>query len=114
MGCERCRSPQSLLRPWLPFAIAGSPSRTRMRCSRPSQWPTRPPWPPVTISAIPEPSATRSMPAERCRFPTGPPTVTPFLENDRVLASVDDLFNGDYLDEETLLAAARAAGYGTA
>jgi len=46
--------------------------------------------------------------------PDRTPTVTPFLENDRVLASVDDLFNGDYLDEETLLAAARAAGYGTA
>ena len=46
--------------------------------------------------------------------PDRTPTVTPFLENDRVLASVDDLFNGDYLYEETLLAAARAAGYGTA
>jgi hypothetical protein len=39
--------------------------------------------------------------------PDRTPTVTPFLENDPVLASVDDLFNGDYLDEETLLATAR-------
>jgi arylsulfatase A-like enzyme len=46
--------------------------------------------------------------------PDRSPTVTPFLENNRVLAAVDELFNGDYLDEETLLAAARTAGYATA
>jgi len=46
--------------------------------------------------------------------PDRSPTVTPFLESDRVLASVDELFAGDYLDEETLLAAARAKGYSTA
>ncbi|MBV9861381.1 MAG: alkaline phosphatase family protein [Alphaproteobacteria bacterium] len=41
-------------------------------------------------------------------------TVTPFLENDPVLTDLDQHFNGDYLDEATVLAAARAAGYGTA
>lgn len=38
----------------------------------------------------------------------------PFLEDDGVLAEVDHLFAGDYLDEPTLLSAARAAGYSTA
>lgn len=41
-------------------------------------------------------------------------SVTPFLEDDRVLGDVDRHFAGDYLNEETLLAAARDAGYGTA
>jgi arylsulfatase A-like enzyme len=35
-------------------------------------------------------------------------TVTPFIENDAVLGSLDAHFKGDYLDEETLLAAARS------
>ena len=39
---------------------------------------------------------------------------TPFLENDAVLGEMDEHFAGDYLDEATLLAAAREAGYGTA
>ncbi|HEX3952935.1 MAG TPA: alkaline phosphatase family protein [Stellaceae bacterium] len=39
---------------------------------------------------------------------------TPFLENDKVLGEVDSHFGGNYLDEEAILAAARAAGYGTA
>jgi arylsulfatase A-like enzyme len=47
-------------------------------------------------------------------IPDHSPTVTPFLENDRVLTAVDEMFGGDYLDEETLLASARAAGYATA
>ncbi len=41
-------------------------------------------------------------------------SVTPFLENDAVLADMDDHFNGNYLNEETLLAAARVAGFSTA
>jgi len=41
-------------------------------------------------------------------------SVTPFLENNAVLADVDEHFSGNYLDETTLLAAARAAGFGTA
>jgi len=53
-------------------------------------------------------------------------TETPFLENDQVLGDVDDHFMGvvkgnhgtpidvGYLDEETVMAAARAAGYHTA
>jgi len=41
-------------------------------------------------------------------------SVTPFLENDRVLGEVDQLFGGDYLNEETILKAARAAGFSTA
>ncbi|MBR8836999.1 MAG: alkaline phosphatase family protein [Stigonema ocellatum SAG 48.90 = DSM 106950] len=41
-------------------------------------------------------------------------SVTPFVENDAVLADLDNNFNGNYLNEETLLSVARAAGYSTA
>jgi hypothetical protein len=41
-------------------------------------------------------------------------TVTPFLENDAVLGEIDAYFGGDYLDEATVLALARAKGYSTA
>src|SRR4030081_3765379 len=38
-------------------------------------------------------------------------TVVPFIENDAVLADIDDHFNGDYLKEETILKMARAKGF---
>jgi len=41
-------------------------------------------------------------------------TVVPFLENDAVLGDVDEHFNGNYLDEDTILKLARAKGYSTA
>jgi hypothetical protein len=41
-------------------------------------------------------------------------SITPFLESDPVLGDVDEHFAGDYLDEVTLLKAARGAGYNTA
>jgi predicted AlkP superfamily pyrophosphatase or phosphodiesterase len=41
-------------------------------------------------------------------------TVVPFIENDAVLADVDDHFGGDYLNEETILNMARAKGFSTA
>ena len=41
-------------------------------------------------------------------------SVNPFLENDRVLGEVDQIFGGDYLDEETILKAARKRGFSTA
>ena len=41
-------------------------------------------------------------------------SVTPFLENNRVLGEVDQIFGGDYLDEETILKAARKRGFSTA
>jgi Type I phosphodiesterase / nucleotide pyrophosphatase len=41
-------------------------------------------------------------------------SVTPFLENNRVLGEVDLLFGGDYLNEETILKAARGRGFSTA
>jgi Type I phosphodiesterase / nucleotide pyrophosphatase len=41
-------------------------------------------------------------------------SVTPFLENDKVLDEVDDHFAGNYLDEEAILKAAREAGFSTA
>src|SRR5262249_49753625 len=41
-------------------------------------------------------------------------SLTPFLENDPVLGDVDEHFAGDYLDEVTLLKAARDAGFSTA
>jgi arylsulfatase A-like enzyme len=41
-------------------------------------------------------------------------SVTPFLENDPVLGDVDEHFAGDYLNEVTLLKAARDKGFNTA
>ena len=41
-------------------------------------------------------------------------TVVPFIEHDQILREVDEGFNGDYLNEETLLKAARDAGFSTA
>jgi hypothetical protein len=41
-------------------------------------------------------------------------TPTPFLENDGVLGEVDTHFGGNYLNETTILAAARAQGLSTA
>lgn len=42
-------------------------------------------------------------------------SVTPFIENDAVLADIDEKFPGNnFLDEESLLAAARRAGFSTA
>lgn len=38
----------------------------------------------------------------------------PFIEHDQVLGDLDEQFNGDYLNEETLLKAARSAGFSTA
>lgn len=46
--------------------------------------------------------------------PSAGGSVTPFVENDAVLADLDDNFGGNYLNEETLLSVARAAGYSTA
>jgi len=47
-------------------------------------------------------------------FGNKPGSVTPFIEDDQVLGDLDAHFNGNYLNEETLLAAARAQGYHTA
>jgi hypothetical protein len=49
-------------------------------------------------------------------YPVAPAggTVTPFLENDAVLFDVDEHFDGDYLNEETILKAARRKGFSTA
>jgi hypothetical protein len=41
-------------------------------------------------------------------------SLTPFLESDPVLGDVDEHFSGDYLNQETILAAARAVGFSTA
>jgi len=41
-------------------------------------------------------------------------SLTPFLESDPVLGDVDEHFSGDYLNEETILRAARHAGFSTA
>ena len=38
-------------------------------------------------------------------------TVVPFIENDAVLGDIDEHFNGDYLNEETILKMARARGF---
>jgi len=47
-------------------------------------------------------------------IPDTKPTVTPFLENNQVLADVDEHFNGNYLDEDTILKIARDHGVSTA
>ena len=41
-------------------------------------------------------------------------SVTPFLENDPVLGDVDAHFSGDYLNQDTVMKAAREAGHSTA
>jgi type I phosphodiesterase/nucleotide pyrophosphatase len=41
-------------------------------------------------------------------------TVTPFIEVDPVLKEVDEMFGGDYLNEETILKMAREKGFSTA
>jgi arylsulfatase A-like enzyme len=41
-------------------------------------------------------------------------TVVPFIENDAVLGDIDEHFNGNYLNEETLLKMARQKGFSTA
>jgi len=41
-------------------------------------------------------------------------SLTPFLESDPVLGDIDDHFAGDYLNEETILKAARDAGFSIA
>ena len=41
-------------------------------------------------------------------------SLTPFLESDPVLGDVDEHFSGDYLNQETILRAAREAGMSTA
>jgi hypothetical protein len=43
-----------------------------------------------------------------------PNTQTPFVENDAVLTCIDEHFNGNFLNEETLLAVARQHGFATA
>jgi len=49
-------------------------------------------------------------------YPVAPAggTVTPFLENDAVLFDVDEHFDGNYLNEETILKMARGQGFSTA
>ena len=47
-------------------------------------------------------------------FGRTPGTNTPFIENNPILADLDDHYNGNYLTEETLLQVARAHGYNTA
>jgi len=47
-------------------------------------------------------------------FRLAPGTPVPFLENDQILADLDDHFQGNFLGEETLLALAAAKGYNTA
>ncbi|HEY1540918.1 MAG TPA: alkaline phosphatase family protein [Xanthobacteraceae bacterium] len=46
--------------------------------------------------------------------PNAPSTVTPFLENDAVLGDVNSHFDGNYLDEDTILKIARTQGFSTA
>lgn len=47
-------------------------------------------------------------------FGRPPGSYAPYVENDRVLGDLDAQFNGNYLNEETLLAAARSHGFNTA
>jgi hypothetical protein len=47
-------------------------------------------------------------------FGKPPGSYAPYIENDAVLGDLDALFGGNYLNEETLLSAARAHGFNTA
>jgi arylsulfatase A-like enzyme len=47
-------------------------------------------------------------------FGRPPGSYAPYVENDRVLGDLDAQFKGNYLNEETLLAAARRHGFNTA
>lgn len=47
-------------------------------------------------------------------FGRPPGSYAPYVENDRVLGDLDAQFNGNYLNEESLLAAARRRGFNTA
>lgn len=47
-------------------------------------------------------------------FGRPPGSYAPYIENNRVLGDLDTQFNGNYLNEETLLAAARRHGFNTA
>jgi len=47
-------------------------------------------------------------------FGRAPGTYSPYIENDSVLGDLDSTFNGNYLNEVTLLSAARAQGFNTA
>src|ERR1700737_3857261 len=47
-------------------------------------------------------------------FGRQPGTYAPYIENNSVLGDLDATFNGNYLNEETLLSAARAQGFNTA
>ena len=46
--------------------------------------------------------------------PTATGSITPFLEADDVLADLNSFYGGNYLGEQTLLSAARAAGFSVA
>lgn len=41
-------------------------------------------------------------------------SVTPFIENDAVLGDIDEHFDGNFIDEQTILQAAKAQGFSTA
>src|ERR1700694_4640985 len=47
-------------------------------------------------------------------FGRSPGSYAPYIENNSVLGDLDATFNGNYLNEETLLSAARAQGFNTA
>src|SRR6202790_1458990 len=47
-------------------------------------------------------------------FGRAPGTYAPYIENDPVLGDLDGQFDGNYLNEETLLSAARIRGFNTA
>ncbi len=48
------------------------------------------------------------------RDAAAPGSITPFLENDQVLANMNSLFGGNYLGERTLLSVAREKGFNVA
>src|SRR5262249_12513293 len=49
-------------------------------------------------------------------YPVGPAgnSVTPFIENDAILGDIDAHFHGNFVDHDTILAAARNQGMSTA
>ena len=46
--------------------------------------------------------------------PTAGGSVTPFIENDSILGDIDTHFSGNFVDEDSILFAARQQGFSTA
>ena len=112
MASATAASRRNQPRPWRSCAPKASRSPTATPSIPPSPPPTHPPSPPATISATAAISATPSISASPIWTHNGAPIT--FLESNPILSELNGHFQGNYLHEESLLAAARQAGFATA